>query len=329
MLNQVGEALDHLLQADLTYRQAIPHLYGAAIAQYGSPLTMQAAQAIRSVCEPGARVLILTGWPSRSWLFGNLTETDGPVGAALLARVLEEGLGIVPVIGCQTALVEHLGICLRGAGLILGSLDQALKSKPGPPAASVGAVVGLPGDATGAAALLDTVEPSAVIAIEMPGPGPDGRFYTVSGRAIPTEEVPRGDLVYAEAHRRGIKTVGIGDGGNELGMGGLRDRVAAAIPHGERAVSVVAADHVVVASNSNWGGQGLGAALLAVANRPDVFARLDIERIINLSADNGAIDGLSSRVDRAVDGTPAPMSQHLWGMMALAVQSGITGWLKG
>lgn len=329
MLSQVGETLDHLLQADLTFRQAIPHLYRAATSEYGTPLTMRAAKAIYGACEPGARALILTGWPSRSWLFGNLTETDGPVGAAVLARVLEEGLDAIPIIGCDTALVEHLGICTRGAGLILGSLNQALKSKPGPPAASVGAVVGLPEDEAGAEALLDYLQPSVVIAIEMPGPGPDGHFYTVSGRAIPLEEVPRGDLIYLAAKQRGILTVGIGDGGNELGMGGFRDRVADIIPHGDRAVSVVRADEVVVGSNSNWASQGLAAALLAVTNRADIFARLDIERIINLSSDNGAIDGLSARVDRAVDGTPAPMSQHLWGMMALAVQSGISGWLKG
>jgi hypothetical protein len=123
--------------------------------------------------------------------------------------------------------------------------------------------------------------------------------------------------------------VGIGDGGNELGMGRLRAPLIDVIPHGERALCAVPADVEVVASISNWGGQALGAALAAVSGRTAVFDRLDVERVVRLSSDAGAIDGLTSRVDPMVDGTPAAMSQALWQMMALAVRSGLGGWQKG
>jgi hypothetical protein len=251
------------------------------------------------------------------------------VGAVVLARVLEEALGCIPIVGCMESLVPHLAACVRGAGLILGNLDQALKSKPGPPSAAVAAVTSIPNDLDGAKKLLSDINPSVVIAIEIPGPGIDGRFYTVSGRPIPSDEVPRADLLWQEAQELGMLTVGIGDGGNELGMGALRPHAVARIRNGEHALSTLPADQIVIGSNSNWGGQGLAAALLALSGRPDVFQRVDVERIVNISSDNGAIDGLSARVDRAVDGTPAPMSQHLWQMMALAVSSGLGGWQKG
>lgn len=325
----VGKSLDHLLLADLTFRQAVPTLYDAAGERYDYPLVMASASKIVERCKPGDRVMILTGWPSRSWLFSDLTETDGPVGAVVMARILEEALGCVPIIGCLESLKPHLGACLRGAGLIWGTTDQALRSKPGPPSAAVGAVVGIPQTVSETQKLLNDVNPSAIIAIEIPGPGVDGNFHTVSGRQIPIDEVPRADLIFLEGKRRGVLTVGIGDGGNELGMGALRERALDAIPYGDRVLSTIDADAVVVASNSNWGAQGLAAAILALANRVDVFARVDVQRIVNISSDLGAIDGLSARVDRAVDGTPAAMSQHLWNMMELGVKSAIEGWLKG
>ncbi len=328
-LTAIGETLDLLVRADITGRGVVGPMYQAARRDGEGPLSAAAAQALADVCVPGSRVLILTGWPSRSWLFGDLTETDGPPGAALLARVFEEALGVVPVVGCLPDLVEHVRICLRGAGLIVGSLAQALDSKPGPPSASVGAAVPLPSHQAAAAELFRAVDPVAVIAIEMPGPGSDGFCHTVTGRPIPPERTPRGDLVFQLARDRGVLTVGIGDGGNELGMGRLRPLLASAIPHGDRTVCAVPADREIVASISNWGGQALGAALLAASGRTDVFDRIDVERIVRMSSDAGAIDGLTSRVDPMVDGTPACMSQALWRMMALAVASGLGGWAKG
>lgn len=328
-LSGIGEALDHLVLADLTSRGAVTAMYQAARGPGDEPLSMAAARHLKAACAPGSRVLILTGWPSRSWLFGDLTETDGPVGAAVLARAFEEGLGVVPVIGCLDPLVGHMQTCLRGAGLIVGSLAQALSSKPGPPTASVGAAVSLPGNADSARLLFDAIRPSAVVAIEVPGPGVDGVCHTVTGRPIPPDRTPRADLMFDMARAGGVLTVGIGDGGNELGMGRLRAALVDVIPYGDRALCATPADREVVASISNWGGQALAAAVLAVTGRTDIFDRLDVERIIRLSSDAGAIDGLTSRVDAMVDGTPAAMSQALWQMMALAVRSGLGGWLKG
>ena len=58
----------------------------------------------------------------------------------------------------------------------------------------------------------------------------------------------------------------IGDGGNELGMGSLREEIYAHIPNGETIGCVVRSDAPIVASISNWGG--------AVPLQPHTRARL-------------------------------------------------------
>ncbi|MBE3597836.1 MAG: DUF4392 domain-containing protein [Limnochordaceae bacterium] len=90
--------MDHLIAADLTARGVVDPLFEAAAAQAcgtvegrsGPPSLTEAvsgAIARRLIAHgAGARALLATGFPSRSWLFDDLTETDGPVGVAVLAR---------------------------------------------------------------------------------------------------------------------------------------------------------------------------------------------------------------------------------------------------
>jgi D-glutamate cyclase len=332
-LTKIGESLDKLMSLDLTSRGAVPRLYEAARQLHGEPLTSAGASALFNAVKPGSPVLIITGFPSRSWLMEGLTETDGPVGAAVLARVLEQALGAVPLIVTEQRLMPYAAACLTAAGLIVTDLERALRSKPGPPAAAATAVIpfttdgaAAPGDA---AALLDQVAPVAVIAVEMPGRAADGRHYNVSGREIPPHLVARGDALFEEAARRSILTVGIGDGGNELGMGRLAGVVADTVPHGDRVACTVPAAITVASCISNWGAYAVGAAVAAAAKAPEVLGQIELERIITRCVDLGAIDGLTARPDSMVDGTPAHLNRYVLELMQFVVRRGLTGWIKG
>lgn len=69
-------------------------------------------------------------------------------------------------------------------------------------------------------------------------------------------------LFLFSAYKSGkITTVGIGDGGNEIGMGKVHQRVIEHIQNGRIIASAVATDHLVTAGVSNWGGSALVAAL--------------------------------------------------------------------
>eukprot|EP00952_Eustigmatos_sp_NYUAD-ZCMA_P005446 23797-Eustigmatos_ZCMA.PRE.1 len=64
----------------------------------------------------------------------------------------------------------------------------------------------------------------------------------------------------------GKPSIGIGDGGNELGMGKVIDLIyESCIPDAERIGCVVPTNYLIVASVSNWGGYALAAAIALVA----------------------------------------------------------------
>jgi len=97
------------------------------------------------------------------------------------------------------------------------------------------------------------------------------------------------------------KTIGIGDGGNEIGLGNVIDGVEKS----ETLVSYPAVSKVselIIASVSNWGGYGLLAAL-SIATGKNILPTVDedTERISNM-VDLGAVDGFSGEQINKVDG---------------------------
>jgi hypothetical protein len=97
LFERIGWQVDQLMSIDTRGKGIIPPLYQAAREWLGKPLAMTAARALRERIKPGDVVGIITGFPSRSFLGRGITETDGPVGAVFLARVLEEVLNAVIV----------------------------------------------------------------------------------------------------------------------------------------------------------------------------------------------------------------------------------------
>ena len=99
-------------------------------------------------------------------------------------------------------------------------------------------------------------------------------------------------------------TVGIGDGGNEIGMGNLADEIRAipALPDDPAATGCA---HLVIASVSNWGGYGLVAALSRLAGR-NLLPALETEvSWVTRSAEMGAVDGYLAKPVASVDGFAA------------------------
>src|SRR5204862_6629963 len=81
----------------------------------GAPLTMLAALGLFERLQPGAVVLIATGFLNRTFLPAG--ESDGPPGAATLARLLSIGFGALPVVLVEDEIVEGQAVWLRTAGL--------------------------------------------------------------------------------------------------------------------------------------------------------------------------------------------------------------------
>lgn len=142
-----------------------------------------------------------------------------------------------------------------------------------------------------------------LVAIERCSLAKDGKPHREHGWDISGDTAPLDYLFTDEDWTAPWVTVGIGDGGNEIGMGNLpQDIVERDIPNGAKIAAVTGSTFLLVAGVANWGAYGLLAALAVL--RPD--AREDLLRhftgefertVLTAAVEVGqAID--DSRVDR-------------------------------
>jgi hypothetical protein len=121
--------------------------------------------------------------------------------------------------------------------------------------------------------------------------------------------VPR--PLHGVAPRKRIHTIGIGDGGNEIGMGSfLWESLHPLVPngHGPRIVCRIATDWTIVAGTSNWGAYALAAAVALLKGRPEVlesWSEVRHEQLLRHLVQNGpAVDGVTREREPTVDGLP-------------------------
>ena len=118
-------------------------------------------------------------------------------------------------------------------------------------------------------------------------------------------------------------TIGIGDGGNEIGMGVASAGLRRLGPLHARIASVVGVDHLVVAGVSNWGGYGVVAALSRLAGR-DLLHTPKLERhLVEACVAAGASDGVTRRREPTVDGLPIEAHAAVVELLRWAARSGI------
>ncbi|NJE62314.1 glutamate cyclase domain-containing protein [Thermococcus sp. 21S7] len=139
---------------------------------------------------------------------------------------------------------------------------------------------------------------SLVIAVETPGRAADGRYYSMSGMEIKRETF---DWAVLGARDLGVPTIGIGDGGNEAGMGNIRNLVSRHVPNGKMIASTVGTDELVLSAVSNWGAYGLVAQASIEFGRK-LLPGWDERMIVRAISKLGLIDGVSKTQTPTVDG---------------------------
>ncbi|MBN2011647.1 DUF4392 domain-containing protein [candidate division KSB1 bacterium] len=107
-----------------------------------------------------------------------------------------------------------------------------------------------------------------------------------------------------------VFTIGIGDGGNEIGMGSIPWHVIQQnIKNGGVIACRVPTDATIVAGVSNWGGYALAAAMAINMNQPQAFldhvTEMSETALLEWYASTGvAVDGVHKRPNMTVDGLP-------------------------
>jgi hypothetical protein len=319
-MTDIGAVLDSIrdvLQEDVGARGLRSDPHDNLITAFPDDFA-RAAQSLAAA--PNGTVGILTGFfiPHADPPCG---ETDGPLGAVFLARALVS-IGSRIVIYTDDFCVRAIEVGLRTAGLNEGAL-----------------VVPLPGQFTPAEATervradglthlvaLERVGPSHTVdSIRAQASGDLGvldeflneipeqerdRLHNMRGLDI-THWMAPGQLLVevANVQGSGILTIGIGDGGNEIGMGKIPWRVIRKnIARGGLIACRTATQHLIVCGVSNWGAYGLGFAVNLLRGRTgldELLAEAKEFAILEAMVEQGPlVDGVSGKQTLSVDGLP-------------------------
>lgn len=311
-LEAVCGSIDQLVAVEIRMQgQAvgvIPKLAAAARHAVGRSPLFAAATALRARIRRDDAVLITTGTGLPPYLPAG--ETDGPPGAAALARMLQFVLGVRPVLLSEVAFLPPIEASCTAIGF--RSVPWSVSSRI--PFTVATEEFPVEGDGRKVAiSLLDRYRPAAVIAIERTGPNRVGVRHSSTGMAGVDPYLGRMEELIKEARTREILTIGIGDNGNEIGFGVIEEAVRAHKPYGDRCQCPCGqgiADHtevdvLIAASVSNWGAYGLAAALALLQEDPSLPHSADDElRILVACTAAGAVDGATGAATPTVDGIP-------------------------
>ena len=257
-------------------------------------------------CDDAARLISSTSGPAMIvtgfYIMGaQLPETDGPPGAMAIGRALQGmGRSVVYVTDKVTHSVMK-GLAGDEAEVVDFPItdDEASKEY--------------------AKQLLARVNPGVIVAIERCSLTADGAYLNMRGRDI-SEWNARVDHLFTDHPA----TVGIGDGGNEIGMGNLIKEIPSVetLPDNPAATK---ASKLVIASVSNWGGYGLAASLSKLAGR-NLLPTLEQEaETLKRTVDLGSVDGFSAEPRYEVDGFTSDQNGVLLGRLhTLLAEEGIT-----
>ncbi|MGK5091066.1 glutamate cyclase domain-containing protein [Deltaproteobacteria bacterium TL4] len=221
------------------------------------------------------KVLIATGF-----MINQKQETDGPPGAIFLGRGLHK-LGFDVIFLSNHDCREMLKTIVEFNSVFIDfpvfDLNESIPFSN---------------------EILHRYTPTCLIAIECLGLGKSGRYHTSRGIDI-TAVTPKIDTLFNSAKETQIYTVGIGDGGNEIGFGNIETDTLTGICFDPSTVKTSA---LIVSSVSNWGAYGLIAELSLIKNENLLPRVEEEERVLKHLVKMGAVDGMSGKNTVQVDG---------------------------
>jgi D-glutamate cyclase len=252
-------------------------------------------------------------------------ETDGPLGAVFLARALVP-LGVGVVLSSDPCCAPALEAGLKACGLE-GSVPVVwVPPEQGPDALDYWEMFDPGGHSFTHLLALERVGPSHTPESVRAQPGATAEGLVRFLREVPPDHYDRchnmrgnditrmtrpAHLLFERAREwdRGLVTLGVGDGGNEIGMGKAPWEVLRRnVPDGGLTASRVPVDHLIVAGVSNWGAYGLAAGVRLLRGAPpdpDLFDPDRQRALLELMVEQGPlVDGMTGRQVAQVDGLP-------------------------
>ncbi len=334
MATRTGEILDHIMTTDLRIyfetEEVRSALYQSAreasTERLDDSITMVAANKIIERVTKGDIFVVTTGWRAPYRPPG---ESDGPLGAVILARAIATACEATPVLLAEEEIAQSLVPLCKVAGLNVLDLETA---KVFPSTVHIRSIpIGENESKKALETIFSELNPSCVISVERPGRNEKGVHHYTRGVSC-SEGIAYMDYLLEEAWRRKVLTIGIGDLGNELGLGKIREAVGKYIKYGSKCIcpcggGIAASDPAevtVFSTVSNWGAYGIAAALAVLKGNVDVFHTGDIERqMLKICITQGVVDGALNFPSYSVDTIPGEADVGVVEMMRVVIQKSL------
>lgn len=218
---------------------------------------------------PKGNVLITTGF-----YVAGYAETDGPIGTLAVAKALE-GLGYHGIVITDKYCEGFFELKNISVEYVAIDADQSVYEE-----------------------ILEKYRPVYMISIERCGHNLENEYANMRGDSI-TGQTACIDTLFELAAEKKIPTIGVGDGGNEIGMGNVRQVILEKL---ELNPCVVTVDDLIIATTSNWGAYALAAYMAKLSGRPVFITYEKIEEYMAQIVALGCVDGVTKQKKMGTDG---------------------------
>ena len=218
---------------------------------------------------PKGKVLITTGF-----YVAGYAETDGPIGTLAVAKALE-GLGYHGIVITDKYCEGFFELKNISVEYVAIDADQSVYEE-----------------------ILEKYRPVYMISIERCGHNLENEYANMRGDSI-TGQTACIDTLFELAAEKKIPTIGVGDGGNEIGMGNVRQVILEKL---ELNPCVVTVDDLIIATTSNWGAYALAAYMAKLSGRPVFITYEEIEEYMAQIVALGCVDGVTKQKKMGTDG---------------------------
>ena len=224
-------------------------------------------------------VLLTTGF-----YVAGYAETDGPAGTVVLSKALKRlGFDVLIVTDkyCKGFFEsENLNTTYIGITAMKYECEKILAGT-------------------------DTV---GLVSIERCGKNSNKKYENMRGANIGANTAPC-DRLFELAYGN-YPTIGIGDGGNEIGMGNLAGIISRKL---DLNPCVITTDILVIASVSNWGAYGIAAALEEISGEELLDSFDTVREYIQKTVEMGSVDGVTHENILSVDGVDISIEEEIYG----------------
>lgn len=316
----VGTNLDQLMNLDPRGYGVCRILYEGSRAYAGEPVAMHSAKALTKLLCSGDIVYIMTGFILRPH---KCPETDGIVGAILLARALIKAFDVKPIIVCPEENKVAVKNCAPFVGMHLyEEISMALEM---PQSIGVFPFTKNPAEVKGLVKeLFSYGEPKVLISTEAPGANEKGEYHNATGLNM-TELEAKMDGLFDAVKEKKIPTFAIGDLGNEIGMGAIGPHIIRYIPYAGKGkcnceckggiLARTSADYLITSTVSDWGVYALICAIAYLKKDIGIMHDEDMEeRVLRECARSGMVDMTGSLLP-GIDGFDVSMNCRIVSMM--------------